>query len=399
MTKPLVSIIVPTYKSNAYFGQCIDSAVNQTYENIEILLIDDGNDDPHFERYLSAEKIRVIKHDSNYGLSVARNTGIQNAKGKYCLFLDDDDYLDKELVEQLVTKMEKQQPDVIFFNAWCIQEAEEEKPERIFSDDCVSDDTMSGKEFFYRMTEKKYFRGAAWAQFWKVSTLQSKALYFEPGIYHEDALFTFQALLSGVKVLGTDCIGYHYRIRQNSIMTSVSTVHRKRDLVKIIEKAIAIWEALEETSVEGEQAFLTYLDTLVVMVDPEYTNIEESNRIESELGSLHQKILYRLISGHSGRFFDLSQAIEHYVDADLKIYVWGTNRKSAEIIQNLGDRVQIAGIIKEHKDVPCFYGHPVLSVLDTADIIDPFCVLISHLDVEEKLVRLLESNNINYRFL
>lgn len=106
----LVSIIVPVYNVEKYLEKCIESIINQTYSNLEIVLSDDGSTDnsPSIcdEYALKDSRIRVI-HKSNGGLSDARNAALDIISGKYITFIDSDDYIEKEAIEILVNAMTK----------------------------------------------------------------------------------------------------------------------------------------------------------------------------------------------------------------------------------------------------------------------------------------------------
>ncbi len=111
----MVSVIVPVYNVEKYLIQCLDSILNQTYNDLEIIIIDDGSKDSsgricdeYAERY---DNIHAY-HKLNEGLGMARNTGIKYAHGKYIVFLDSDDYLDKECISNLVDNMEKNNVDL-----------------------------------------------------------------------------------------------------------------------------------------------------------------------------------------------------------------------------------------------------------------------------------------------
>lgn len=113
--KPLVSTIIPTYKRANMLPRAIDSVLNQTYGNIEIIVVDDNNPDSLdrknveilMEKYSADSRVRYLKHNKNKNGSVARNTGIKNAKGKYVCFLDDDNYFYKEKVEKQIDYLQK----------------------------------------------------------------------------------------------------------------------------------------------------------------------------------------------------------------------------------------------------------------------------------------------------
>ena len=118
MQAGLVSVVIPVYKTEKYLDRCINSVVNQTYRNLEILLIDDGSPDNCPQMCDAwAEKdsrIRVI-HKENQGLGMARNTGIENATGEYICFFDSDDYVDAKTVEYAFNAAQKEKADVAIF--------------------------------------------------------------------------------------------------------------------------------------------------------------------------------------------------------------------------------------------------------------------------------------------
>lgn len=114
----LVSIIVPCYNVDSYVDRCLDSLVNQSYANIEIIAVDDGSTDDtsHIIDTMSINESRIITiHKKNRGLSSARNTGLNECKGKYVLFVDGDDYLDVDAVEKLVQAAEKNEAPIVMF--------------------------------------------------------------------------------------------------------------------------------------------------------------------------------------------------------------------------------------------------------------------------------------------
>lgn len=117
-TAPLVSIVIPIYNVEKYLNECIQSVVNQTYENLEIILVDDGSPDncPSIcdEWAQKDSRIKVI-HKKNGGLGYARNTGIDNATGDFIYFMDSDDFIDSKLVERCVDVLINDKSDIVLF--------------------------------------------------------------------------------------------------------------------------------------------------------------------------------------------------------------------------------------------------------------------------------------------
>lgn len=119
---PLVTVVIPTYKRLKQLARAINSLYNQTYDNIEIIII---NDDPNsdIEKFIDLKKnVEMINHKQNQGPSAARNSGIQRAKGKYIAFLDDDDFFLKTKIEKLVNTMESLNNEWIGIYSWYIRE-------------------------------------------------------------------------------------------------------------------------------------------------------------------------------------------------------------------------------------------------------------------------------------
>lgn len=118
MQKGLVTVVVPVYNTEKYLDRCITSIVNQTYHNLEIILVDDGSPDncPHMcdEWAKKDNRIKVV-HKENQGLGMARNTGIEHARGEYICFFDSDDYVAVDTIEKSYAAIERTQAEVVLF--------------------------------------------------------------------------------------------------------------------------------------------------------------------------------------------------------------------------------------------------------------------------------------------
>lgn len=130
---PLISIIVPVYNVEQYISQCLDSIICQTYKNIQILCVNDGTKDSSRKiicKYMKQDSRIELIDQENSGLSAARNTGLANVCGKYVMFVDSDDWIDKDTCEIAVKTAEKYTADVVF---WCyVREFENEAKEKHF---------------------------------------------------------------------------------------------------------------------------------------------------------------------------------------------------------------------------------------------------------------------------
>ena len=124
--EPQVSVIIPTYRRNRQLVRAVESVQNQSYRNLEIIVVNDapGNELP--EKIIQNSEIKTISHDENNGGAAARNTGLDMAKGKYVAFLDDDDLFNTEKIEKQVRKMEKSSEDCFGCFTWHIFYSSEE---------------------------------------------------------------------------------------------------------------------------------------------------------------------------------------------------------------------------------------------------------------------------------
>ena len=141
----LISVIVPVYKVEKYLRRCVDSIINQTYKNLEIILVDDGSPDncPAIcDEYAKKDyRIKVI-HKENGGLSSARNAGLDIADGKYLGFVDSDDYIAPEMYEKLYQLITGNNSQIVVCNCFFVDEFDNE----LFRDSPLSDETVTGME-------------------------------------------------------------------------------------------------------------------------------------------------------------------------------------------------------------------------------------------------------------
>lgn len=219
----LVSVIIPVYNVEEYLKECIDSVLKQTYPVFEILLVDDGSTDSsgHIcDEYEKVDKkIRVV-HQKNQGLSGARNTGFVNAKGKYVYFLDSDDWILPETLEELVKKAEREKTEVVFFeaNSFTDNPAEFQVEQRYLrKHDYVTD---KGYKVLGRLQNQKEYHSAVPLLFLKKEFLQENGIQFESGILYEDMLYTYEVFLKSKCVAHIRKAFYQRRYRSASIMTS-----------------------------------------------------------------------------------------------------------------------------------------------------------------------------------
>ena len=231
MTKELISIIVPVYNVEKYLRKCVDSIVNQTYKNLEIILVDDGATDSSGEICDELEKLdnRIkVYHKENGGLSDARNYGVARATGSYIGFVDSDDYIDAEMYEKLYEAIIKEDADVAECNLKIVY------PERV--------EWFTTKKYYQVCTKQEYLEeylkiekifGSACVRLTKTDI--AKKLKFPVGKLYEDTYYAYDLIGIAEKYVLMNNSYYNYLMRENSI-TNAKFNPRIFDLIEIVEK-------------------------------------------------------------------------------------------------------------------------------------------------------------------
>lgn len=230
-TCPLVTIGIPVYNVEPYIEKCLLSVLNQTYTNLEILVVDDLGTDHSMEIVANMQMsqpngqlIKIIKHFLNKGLGEARNTIIDNAQGKYICFVDSDDYIEPQTIELLLIEAEKQDTDAVFASSRkVIYGTNEEVPTFTYK----SKEILIGKDVFanYLCHDLRWHIGInAWNILFKVDFLRKNNLRFDAR-KDEDALFLSDFYSEIERAILLPDITYNYVLRPGSIMGNQSREH------------------------------------------------------------------------------------------------------------------------------------------------------------------------------
>lgn len=241
--KNLVSVIIPIYNVEEFLTKCIESIRQQTYENIEIILINDespDNCDEICDYYaLIDSRIKVV-HQKNGGLSDARNTGIKLSKGEYILFVDSDDYIDQKTIEILINKAEENGLDIVSANGFRRGKNMEVEMTKI---PIPENKIFSGIEYMYYRITKGNFQASAWINLYKSELIKDNSLYFKKGLIHEDEHWTPQVLLKAQKVMYINFHFYNYNIRENSITHTKNKEKNIESILYLCEDLVKIYES------------------------------------------------------------------------------------------------------------------------------------------------------------
>lgn len=217
---PSVSVVVPVYKVEKYIKECIDSILSQSYQNYELILVDDGSPDccgQICDDYASRNNQIKVIHKKNGGLSDARNAGIKIASGEYITFIDSDDAISKDYLEKLVSASVK-------YNADIVQGELTRKALPELATDTKQVKTFDSEEAFKELLTWKSVKVYAWAKLYKLSLFHE--IEYPVGRLNEDCCTTYKLVLESKKIVCIDNVIYFYRITPNSILTSKFNMKR-----------------------------------------------------------------------------------------------------------------------------------------------------------------------------
>lgn len=228
INEPKVSIIIPVYNVEKYLADCLDSVVKQTLDEIEIICVNDGSTDMSaciLQQYSCEHTNITIINQENQGLSCARNVGILHSRGEYIYFIDSDDRIEANAMEEMFNLAYKEDLDVLYIDGSAVYENEklmETFPQygTAYRRNFSYAEITSGIELFSQMVENGEYCVSASLQFIKREYLQKVNLKFYPGILHEDNLFNFCCMLQAAKVRHVNIAYFIRLIREDSIMTS-----------------------------------------------------------------------------------------------------------------------------------------------------------------------------------
>lgn len=213
---PLISIIIPVYNVEKYLRDALDSVVNQTYTNLEIIIVNDGSTDNSLDicnEYAKNDRRIIVISIQNSGAAVARNRGLDCATGEFIVFVDSDDYCPLNSIESLYDSYKNEQVDLVIGNSLTIQD-NGQNSDISRKNDRVRE-VISGVEMIRRLL---IGASAPWARLYKKSLWEG--LRFPEGVINEDEPILIQVYSRCNKILMLEEVVYYYRKRENSVTSS-----------------------------------------------------------------------------------------------------------------------------------------------------------------------------------
>jgi glycosyltransferase involved in cell wall biosynthesis len=248
MINQMISVIIPVYNAQDFIGRCLDSILANDFDDYEIIVINDGSKDDslqilHEYRNQHPDKIRVYDQE-NQGVAKTRNSGIIYSKGEYIMFVDNDDYVDREYISTFVEEIEKNKFDIVIGGY-----------KRV---------TSQKKLFEMRLKDAKWSRYmvmAPWAKVYKRSFLLEKKIEFLNSI-GEDVYFNLQAINSTDDIFILDYCGYNWFYNEQSVSNTIKkTPSRKFDVIFLLDSC---YFKLKDLGVIGKEDVEFYFVRYVI---------------------------------------------------------------------------------------------------------------------------------------
>lgn len=319
----LISVIVPVYNVSGYLRQCINSLLRQTYNNLEILLIDDGSTDDSgkiCDEYIMKDKRIKVFHQDNKGLSGARNTGIKNMSGKYITFVDSDDFVSDNYIQELYKLLILNDADIscVLGNKFWgenIQNTVEENEEEIK----VYDKQEALKRMLYRKGVNSY----AWGKLFQREMFND--ICFPEGLLFEDVRTIYKLYDKAGKIVVSMQRLYYYRQRGGSIVNSEFTP-KKIQQVTASEEIVQFMKDNypELTTAAISKSFIAAID--IFRRIPRGTYFKE----EQYLKNLIKKYRMIVLKDRENKFFTRCIALAAVININCLSYVGRIYQELAE---------------------------------------------------------------------
>ena len=286
-------VIVQIYNSEKYLGRCIESILKQTYKNIELVLVDDGSRDNSLCKcyeYANIDKRIKIIHKENEGVAIARNIGINNSEGKYITFVDADDWLEENAIENLYRDLKQNKVDIVRGNFV------RENRDGIYGygelfdfENCImsQSDKLKRKNFIIQILNGKML-AYVWLLLIKKSILIDNNLYFKEKVsMMEDTIFYVELCKLNYKIYISNTLNYHYYDNLNSATKSIENIIK--NIYCIIKVNQILFEILKKDNEKDEIVAMNtnHCNMIINLFFKLYsTKTKEKNNLKKELNKI-----------------------------------------------------------------------------------------------------------------
>lgn len=378
-----VSIIVPVYNAEKYLAECLNSLVNQSLQEIEIICIDDGSSDQSYEivnRYSQMDtRVILMKNPSNMGQPTSRNRGIERATGKYIQFVDADDFIEINAAKELFEYAEEKHSDMCYMGMQVHFEGEldvKAVPDTIL---CTYPDIYDGRELLGEFVRNKEFFYYTWSVFYRSEFLKKNNLFYRELVCGQGGNFIPRCLCNAKKVVINPSKLYHYRVHNESI-THTQKAQKELLMGKIMRYIDILQYFARDVHSKNLESFLdeTYRKLIGGIQSLTYN---EKIELENRMDSCFEKHIFRVLCKEGQNYnVHLSDELVAKIKEKKHVIIYGAGYATRDMVEQLNKHeIEIIGfaITVRKGNKSCLFGHHIYEIHELKEYANTAIVLVS----------------------
>lgn len=342
---PKVSVIIPVYNVESYLAECLDSVIHQTFQDMEIICIDDASTDHSMdilqEFAHKDARITILQNTRNQRQAYARNRGLDKASGEYVLFVDSDDFIDRDLVTKALEVANG--VDMVCFDYTKVDNVWFGKDEHLFQ---IDKGRYSAQDYFRQSVDSNSIVYSPCTKLYSRSFLLRKNIRFIDGLLYEDVVFDFLCMMKAKEIYCITDKLYEYRIRKNSSMTKGIDGRNVSAYFYIVCYLTQYYlehhfDAGMETAVEK---YIHAMYRCFINTYRKYSAKKDGYLLKNDISVENYAKLYGLVAGYENHYGLVQLHIAQQIEAIRKaarIFVYGAGDVAREVIETL-NRYDIA---------------------------------------------------------
>lgn len=350
---PKVSVIIPVYNVEACLADCLDSVIHQTFQDMEIICIDDASTDHSMdilqEFARKDERVIILQNTRNQRQAYARNRGMDKASGEYVLFVDSDDFIKQDLLAKTLSVADS--VDMVCFDYKKVDSVWFGKDEHLFQ---MNEGRYSAQDYFRQSVDSNSIVYSPCTKLYSRLFLLRENIRFIDGLLYEDVVFDFLCMMKAREIYCITDKLYEYRIRKNSSMTKGIDGRNVAAYFYIVCYLTQYYlehhfDAGMETAIEK---YIQAMYRCFVNTYRRYSSKKDGYLLKSDISVENYAKLYGLVAGYESHFGLVQLHIAQQIEAIRKaarIYVYGAGDVAREVIETLNrydiavDKIVVSG--------------------------------------------------------
>ncbi len=363
-----VSVIIPVFNAERFLRDCLESLIHQTLQDIEIICIDDKSSDTSlgilYDFQKKDNRIKIICNEINLGAAESRNKGLSAAAGRYIQFVDADDYLELDALQNLYQISEYYHTDMCYLGMKF--DVTQNRKNEVLQDSIVGKypGVFKGRELLKCFTENKEFFLYLWSVFYRSAFIKENGLYYKKLIIGEGGNFILRALCLAERAVVCKEQYYHYRVNAYSV-THREDAKRELLLGQVVQYAdvlqyFSMYEKAEELGM-----FLTNLYKKIAGGIQSLSN-QDKKEIEIRLETSYEKHVFAMLQQKNDIYrIKFCDDILNKIRGKKTVIIYGAGYASKEVIEELQQNgIEIIGfaVTKRKKGQTALYGHHIYEI-------------------------------------